>query len=151
VAANHLFAASHLALQEDRATASRLILRFEDALSESQNTEKLKYMEVVGFLNRPATELIPKAETFGASFFEIDEGSSMRLGYFLQTLGFPELEPLPTDRRVQMIETANAMPVWPEKGSVAIVGDTLLIKFGPYSNTQKSAICLQSIVPGFCE
>lgn len=156
VAANHLFAASQLALEADRATASRLILRFEDALSESESMEKLKYMEVVGYLDRPPTELIPKAETFGASFFQIDQGSSMRLGYFLQTLGFPELEPLPLERRVQMIETANAMPVWPEKGSVAIVGDTLLIKFGPYSDIQKSAICAlqgqsQVLVQDFCE
>jgi hypothetical protein len=118
--------------------------------------EKLKYMEVVGYLERPPTELIPKAETFGASFFQIDQGSSMRLGYFLQTLGFPELEPLPLERRVQMIETANAMPAWPEKGSIAIVGDTLLIKFGPYSDTQRLAICAmqgqpQAFVQDFCE
>jgi hypothetical protein len=80
----------------------------------------------------------------------------MRLGFFLQTLGFPKLEPLPLERRVEMIETANAMPVWPAIGSVAIVGDTVLIKFGPYSDTQKSQICTlqgqpQFTVQEFCE
>jgi hypothetical protein len=156
VSTNHLFAASHLALQEDRLTASRLILRIDDAVSESASSNELKYMEIVGYLNRPETELIPKAETFGASFFEIDQGNSMRVVFFLQTLGLRGVEPLPLERRVQMIEAANAMPVWPDKGSVAVVDDTILIKFGPYSDPQKSVICnLQNQLPpaaeGFCE
>ena len=156
VSTNHLFAASHLALQEDRLTASRLILRIDEAVSESENSDELKYMEVVGYLDRPASELVPKAETFGASFFEIDQGNSMRVVFFLQTVGLHGLEPLPLERRVQMIEVANAMPVWPDKDSIMIVGDTVLIKFGPYSDPQKSIICtLQDQLPltvqGFCK
>lgn len=156
VSTNHLFAASHLALQADRLTASRLILRIEDAISESENRDELKYMEIVGYLNRPATELIPKAETFGASFFEIDQGSSMRVLFFLQTLGYDGVRPLPLEKRVQMIEIADAMPIWPAKESITIVGDTILVKFGPYSDLQKSMICTlqdqtQFKVQDFCK
>ena len=33
------------------------------------------------------------------------------------------------------------MPVWPEKGSVKIIEDIVLVKFGPYSYRQKLLIC----------
>jgi hypothetical protein len=65
----------------------------------------------------------------------------MRLALFLQILGYHNLQPLPLEQRVQMIETATSMPIWPQNGSVMIVDDTVLVKFGPYSDIQKSAIC----------
>jgi len=138
---NHLFASSYLALQEDRLMASLLINRIEDAKAES-GTNNLKYIEIIGYLSSPSTELITKVETFGASFFEWDQGNAGRILLFLQiNYRDLDLQLLPVERRAQMIEIANAMPNWPKKGSVKIVGDTVLIKFGPYSYTQKKIIC----------
>jgi hypothetical protein len=140
-ATNRLFASSHLALQADRLFASRLIVRIEDALNESGNLKKLKYLEMVGSYNRRPTMLIPIAETFGASFFSWGDGDPSRVVAFLDTIGYQNLQPLPVEGRIQMVKIAEGMPIWPAQGSVKIVGDTVLIKFGPYSSFQKSIIC----------
>jgi len=140
ISTNHLFASSYLALQEDRLLASSLIERIEDAKAE-HGTKSLKYIEMIGYLNRPSTELIPKIETFGASFFAWDQGNVWRVIFFLQTVGYQDLQPLSLDRRPPMVEIANAMPNWPEKGSVVVINDVALIRFGPYSDAQKQQIC----------
>ena len=141
VAANHLFAASHLALQADRLMASRLIERIENAQADADTGVEIKYMEMVGYYSRPSTELIPKIETFGASFFEWDQGSVGRVLMFLQTVGYQGLQPLPVGMRSRLIEYANNMSIWPKSGSVRVVSDTVLVKFGEYSYNQKVAIC----------
>jgi hypothetical protein len=137
---NHLFASSHLALQADRLLASRLIGRIEDAQVEA-GMPPVKYIEVIGYYDRPSTKLIPKIETFGASFFEWDAGSSYRIAVFLETMGFPKLEPLSLDQRAQMVSIADLMSVWPHKDSVRVVNETVLVKFDDYSYTQKLVIC----------
>lgn len=154
VSTNRLFASSHLALQADRLLASRLIIRIDDAVNESNNLQELKYLEVVGSLSRPPTQLIPQAETFGASFFNWDDGNPIRIAAFLETIGYYGLHPLPVDGRIQMVSVAENMPNWPAKGSVMIVDETVLVKFGPYSNLQKTNICSginnTSELSGFC-
>lgn len=139
VATNHLFASSHLALQADRSLATRLIGKIEDAQAEA-GVDQVKYMEVIGYYKRQSTMLIPNIETFGASFFGWNQGTTFRILPFLQTLGY-SFQPLPSDRQIQMIEIANSMPSWPQKGSVMVIGDTALVKFGPYSDIQKAIIC----------
>lgn len=140
VSTNRLFASSYLALQADRVLATRLIGKIEDAQSEA-GVKELHYMEIIGYYSRPSTELIPKIETFGASFFEWNQGTAFRILPFLETLGFPELQSLPIEKRGEMVEIANSMPVWPEAGSVKVVGDVVLVKFGPYSDAQRQTIC----------
>lgn len=137
---NHLFASSHLALEADRMLASRLIGRIEDVQAET-DTKELRYIEIIGYYSRPSTELIPKIETFGASFFEWDQGNPYRILPFLQTIGFEELQPLPLQSRGQMIKIADLMPVWPDKDSIKIIDNIVLVKFGPYSSNQKQIIC----------
>jgi hypothetical protein len=137
---NHLFASSHLALEADRLLASRLITRIEDARAEA-GMPPVKYIEIIGYYDRPSTQLIPKLETFGASFFEWDAGSSYRIAVFLETLGLPRLELLTLDQRAQMVSIVDLMSVWPHKDSIKIVNETVLVKFGDYSYTQKVWIC----------
>jgi hypothetical protein len=148
VSTNRLFAASHLALQADRLLATRLIERIENAKSE-ENVQELKYIEIVGHPDRPGTELVPKLETFGASFFEWEQGNPARVVLFLQTIGYTDLYALPAEQRIQMIEFANDMPVWPQKGSIKIIDNTVLVKFGSYSYTQKLTMCksIQGNIP----
>jgi hypothetical protein len=137
---NHLFASSHLALQSDRLLASQLIERIESAKAEAGTTD-VEYLEVVGYFGRPSTLLIPKIGAIGASFFEWDAGDIHRIVAFLRTIGYEDLVPLPDERRIQLINLTNSMPVWPEKGSVKIIGDIVLVKFGPYSYRQKLIMC----------
>lgn len=140
VSANHLFAASHLALEEDRLVAVNLIKSIEEAKAQA-GSEEVKYLEIVGYLKRPSTQLIPKIETFGASYFEWDQGNVNRVIFFLQTLGYQGLSALPIDRRGLFVEQANLLPSWPQEGSVVVVQDTVLIKFSSYSILQKEQIC----------
>lgn len=140
ITTNHLFASSHLALQADRVLASQLMERMELAKSEAA-TPQVKYLEVIGFIHRQPTLLMPQTGTFGASFFEWNQGNTSRILRFFQTLGYGGLQAAPPKLRIQMIEHANTMPLWPEKESVQIVGDVLLVKFGPYSHAQKQQIC----------
>lgn len=140
VATNRLFGASHLALQADRLLASRLVERIDMARAGAPEPE-VRYLEIIGYPDRPATELMPKLETFGASFFDWDMGNPQRAILFLQTIGYTGLQALPAERRLDMVVVADAMPVWPQAGSVRIVDEAVLVKFGPYSYVQQQIIC----------
>jgi hypothetical protein len=147
---NHLFSSSHLALQADRALGAMLLARIEEVKDSIGGDPK--YYEVIGYVERAPTKLIPKSGTFGASFFEWEDGNAYRIGGFLRTLGFQGLSPVPEERRIQFTAMANSMPSWPHKSSVAAVGDTVLIKFGNYSTTQREKICAQvHTKEPFCE
>jgi hypothetical protein len=151
---NHLFASSHLALQEDRLLAAQLIDEIAEA-KEDAHAENVQYLEVVGYVSRPSTELIPKLETFGSSFFEWNGGNVGRIVLFMKTIGYSDLSFLPLERKQEMIKTAELMPRWPEKGSVKVQGDTVLVKFDSYSYAQRMEICASThdvdfLPSGFC-
>jgi hypothetical protein len=137
---NHLFGASNLALQEDRALATQLIMRIEEAKSEAK-TENVEFLEVAGALTRPVTPLIPQIETFGASFFQWDQGNVNRMIYFLNTITPLNIKALPLESRYNQIATFLDMPSWPAVGSVKAVNSVILVKFGPYSDLQTQEIC----------
>jgi hypothetical protein len=130
--------------------ASQLIGRIEDVRAAA-GAQEPKYLEVVGFRERPASLLMPKAETFGASFFEWDMGDAWRIISFLKTLGYyPNVRALPAAQRGLLLEMAGAMPRWPAHGSIALDGDIVIVKFGDYSSTQKKEICAATGRPEFC-
>ncbi len=137
---NHLFASSHLALQEDRVLGIRLIDRIEEA-KDAANSEDIRYFEMVGYIERPSTPLISRIETIGASFFGWDQGNSQRVLAFLKILGFYGLEPLPIERRSDFVDITGTMTIWPDSGSVKVFNDTVVVKFSDYSPYQISTIC----------
>ena len=95
--------------------------------------------------------MMPKIDTFGASFFEWDQGSAGRIVLFLRTLGyFNHVEPMPVQERGQQFETARAMPAWPAPGSVKVNGNAVIVKFGEYSSIQKRGICETTRQREFC-
>lgn len=154
VSTNRLFASSHLSLQADRLLAVQLIDEIQEA-KEVTGIKDVRYLHIIGYIERPPTELMPKIETFGASFFEWDGGNVGRVILFLNTIGYNELGFLPANRQAEMLQFTESMPIWPEKGSVKIVDDTVLVKFGPYSSSQTSQICNSTqnhrLIPqGFC-
>lgn len=150
---NHLFASSHLALEQDKILGSQLILRIEDEKADN-GIKEVNYLEMIGYVNRPSTPLISRIETIGASFFGWDQGNSTRAVRFLSILGYDGLQPLPNERRYEFIPFADEMPAWPAVGSVQVVDDVVLVKFGSYSKTQIESICTSAcrslIRTGFC-
>jgi hypothetical protein len=150
VSINYLNSSSHLALQADRLLASHVISRIEEA-RVAAGLRDLKYLEVVGYRERPASPLMPKADTFGASFFEWDHGHAARIVYFFRALGYYNgAEAMPMERRGRLFEVAGAMPRWPAPGSVRIDHDAAIVKFGDYSDHQKKDICEATRKSEFC-
>jgi hypothetical protein len=140
VSTNRLFGASHLALQADRLVAVRLMEKIDEAKVESGIQDPV-YFEVIGKLASDNTEAIPKRSTVGLSFFELPIIGQPRIASFLEISGYQTLQALPLSRLAEFVVRANAMPVWPAEGSVRIVRDTVLIKFGDYPTAYKQEIC----------
>lgn len=148
---NQLFASSYLALQEDRSFATRLIDAIETARVK-EDVQELHYIEVVGYYTRPSLPSIPKIETFGASFFEWGGGDPSRVAAFLQLMGYPLLQPLPLQDRAKLIPVSAEMTIWPSTGSVKVIDDVVVVKFGSYSALQRQDICMviAQSNPAFC-
>ena len=140
---NHLFASSAFAYEEDKLLATQLIQRIEDEKEET-NIVSPTYLEMIGYVERPSTPLVSRIENIGASFFGWDGGHANRVTNFLHILGYTSLDALPLERRSAYVEQGIAMPIWPSKGSVKIVGDVVLVKFSPYSRQQIKAICAEA-------
>lgn len=115
-------------------------MRIEDEKVKSGITD-IKYFEMVGYVDRPDTPLIPRIENIGASFFGWDQGNSMRVVNFLKILGYYGVEPLELNQRTQFVKIGEEMPNWPDEGSVKVIDNTVIVKFSPYSRTQKEEIC----------
>lgn len=150
ISTNTLFSASALVLQADRLLAGRVLERIADAKAAA-GAKDLKYLEVVGYINRTPTRLIPKSETFGASFFEWDQGNAHRIISFLKTLGAEELQALPEKERSELMDSTIPMTIWPDKGSVQVFRDTVVVKFGPYSDVQNQTICAAVKNAKYCD
>ena len=99
-------------------------------------------------VERPSTPLVSRIENIGASFFGWDQGNSTRVVNFLSVLGYTSLDALPQERHAEFVIEGELMPIWPAPGSVVIIGNTVLVKFGPYSETQIKTICEQESKTG---
>ncbi len=130
--------------------AAEIVSGINTAKSDA-GTSTLKYLDVIGYYERSETSITPKIETIGASFFEWDQGNVYRIVYFLNLLGYSDLRAMPPERRGDFTQIGNAMPTWPENGSILIVDDSVLVKFGPYSYAQIQYICSERNIPNFCE
>lgn len=156
ISINQLFGATHISLQSDRILAGRIIERIEMVRSQSPKPDEVKYIEVIGSFQQTPTLINPnpyRYEIVGKSFFEFNGGVSRRIVAFLNTLDYAELSPLPIDRRADFILTSERMPAWPKVGSVQVVNDTVLVKFGSYSEVQITQICnfeKPVLVENFC-
>lgn len=139
VSLNSLFVSSHLALQSDRVTAARIIERIETISADAD--QPIQYLEVVGFFNPSHSSMIHESEVIGASFFEWDQGSTVRIIEFLETMGLTKYSPATIRKRAELVSIAELMPKWPSSGSVVNVGDTIVIKLDDYSTMQKLSIC----------
>lgn len=135
---NRLLGSVQLAYQNDRMLAQQIAQQIVQA--ERQAGVKASYIEVSGHWQPPATRAIARVETIGASFFEWGGGDLNRIRMFLSTSGAPLLKVAPPARRIEAIHASLAMPTWPMDGSVTLVGDVVVVKFGPLSPPQLSAI-----------
>lgn len=129
----------HLALQNDRNLAEQIIIKANHLIAQS-NTP-VKYFEVVGYNTIKESLLIKKKDTIGASFFEWDGGNPYRILAFLELYGMPDLDVASIENRSMLLSETKTMPSWPQDGSIAVINETIILKFGDYSVTQRHILC----------
>ena len=144
---NRLAGASATAYQLDRNLAYEILLevqRIEPTLTE----RRVMNLEVVGSKGWAENRIMPKRETFGASFFEWEGGNRYRVAAFLRLHGLTVVGSSEGER-VRLLERGQAMPAWPLAGWVAIDGETVIVKFSKYSAQQGAQLCAAGSV-GMC-
>lgn len=134
--------ATHLALEADRAFGARLLERIDQAVA--RNKETPWFIEFVGYHAFPETSLRVKREHIGASFFAWDMGNTYRMTAFLKVLGLRKLYPAPEEKRRTLMPMTAGLTIWPDEGSVRVIGDTVVVKLGDYSQGQLELLCSQA-------
>jgi hypothetical protein len=141
---NRLFSASDFAYQLDKTLAHDIFLEVSKFPSYTlANVQPMKVV-LVGSKAWPETKLMPKSETFGASFFEWDGGNRYRVATFLRLSGLYVVAATP-EESAKVTHTAASMPVWPNPGWVVLDQGMLILKFGDYTWAQELALCRSGV------
>ena len=85
-----------------------------------------KHMVFIGKYSAPPIPF--RQEPVAASFFEYDEGNIQRMNDFLIAEGYA-IKQSTAQQRQRAYEAAEDMACWPEEGSIAALGDIIIVKF----------------------
>lgn len=141
---NRLFGASEIAYEFDKGLARDVLLETRRQNLVSSDFQILK-TEVVGSKSWPESRIMPRRETFGASFFEWDAGNRYRVAAFLRLAGVTAIG-AGDDLRAKVAGKAMTMPSWPNTGWVAQEQGVLIIKLSDYTTPQKLQLCAAGVV-----
>jgi hypothetical protein len=130
-----LFYASYTSWQADRNIAERMIERIYQ-LDPPKTNGRIKVV-FLGNYKHEQNELFFKSETHGASFFEWDPGKPYRINPFFKTNGISELYTVSLDLLKDYNAEIEAMPSWPDAGSIKLFDAIVLVKF---SNSKISGL-----------
>jgi hypothetical protein len=139
---NRQYYAAHWSLERDKATATEMLSRIGQILPRQD-----KYtIAVVGSLARKRGALIPRVpdSTLGASFFQWDAGNASRVAAFLNVLSDAKFSAASLDQSQAAFDAAATMPSWAEPGSIAQVGDVVVIKLSNANKSQLAPLCRNS-------
>lgn len=81
----------------------------------------------IGSHSQTGEENVIKQEVIGYSFFEWDGGNIFRIRNFMKSLGYDFLIPT-EEQKNRAIDIARTMPVWPDKNSVALKDNIIIVK-----------------------
>jgi len=139
---NRLFWSSALTLDRD----IYMVREIERELADTRSSlSGLEYLAVIG--SHPSAEgpITPKREAFGNSFFEWEGGNVYRIVALFRLFSEPPMQTLqalpPLSEAKLAIGDATTMPEWPAQGSLRIVGDTVILKFGDPTELQEARWC----------
>lgn len=137
--ANRQYYGGHWSLERDKAIAADIVSR-AGTLEPDKDVHSIA---VVGALHRKHGKLIPRVPdtTLGASFFEWDAGSALRIAKLLSMMSDDSFEPANGEQSARAFDAATAMPSWPAAGSIARAGDTIVIKLSRPTRSQLEAVC----------
>jgi hypothetical protein len=144
---NRQYYAGHWALERDSTIASEIVTRIQAVQPGSPNY----VVAIIGMLPQarsPLATAVPYS-TVGASFFEWDGGNAARINGLLNLLSDAKFHVAPPDLYLQAFDAAAAMPVWPTEGSIAKMGDVVVVKLSDPSAAQLVRFC-QGLTIGIC-
>ncbi|MFS0775276.1 glucosyltransferase domain-containing protein [Neobacillus sp. 3P2-tot-E-2] len=124
--ANLLFS-EHVKYEEDVTLANRINIQLDSmGISDRKN-----YSLIILGKHEPENVINLKGETLGHSFFAWDmgtkQGTTIRAVVFMRTLGYPFQKP--TDEQLNYAHSIKQeMTVWPDKNSIRIENDSIIIK-----------------------
>ncbi|MCR8844855.1 glucosyltransferase domain-containing protein [Paenibacillus sp. SC116] len=87
----------------------------------------------VGSRIQQERENVIKQEVLGHSFFEWDGGNPARINFFMRSLGYEYNDPT-EEQREKGIEIAKDLPVWPDKNSIILADDIIVVNLPENSN-----------------
>jgi hypothetical protein len=134
-----LFNADAIARQRDELVANEIVARINQVRSTTTSNPLLKFT-MVGMLEHETKGTALKIEVFGSSFFEHGGGNIWRVQRYLQLMGVRDLYPVSIDTLRDKLADVDRMPAWPAPGSVAMVDQVLVLKFGELTSGQKAQL-----------
>lgn len=131
-AASRIFYSDYNRYQDDIQLANHIAYRIMDLnLGESP-----PYPVVfVGSHTQKERKGLFKQEVIGHSFFEWDGGNPMRMNAFMKALGYDYQTPA-EEQKSQAAAAAAAMPIWPDRESIALVGGLVIVNLSESGVTQ---------------
>ena len=136
---NKLYFGGHWALERDKLLGGQIISRIEEMFPE----ESTYTIAVVGegpVKNDALVRYVPSS-TIGASFFQWDGGNPQRIAAFLNFLSSAKFNPASRDQAERALEAAEAMPSWPDRGSIARGDGVIIIKLSKPHSLQLQMLC----------
>lgn len=133
---NRLLSSAQIVYHIDRARAQQVIQELMRV--EAESGIRAKYLEVSGVWQMPPSPAVARVGVIGSSLFEWDGGSARRIAAFLSVNGYRFLDRAPLELRLSALQASLSMPTWPMQGSVKMVGEVAVVKFGPLSSRQKA-------------
>lgn len=133
-----LFNADAIARERDRIVATQLAMRIADL--DGYRPDQRYPLVVMGEHDHEVAGPARRVEIFGTSFFSHDGGNPYRISAYLRLLGFQNL------RGARLLEVRDSLPeierlpAWPARGSVVMIKDAIVIKFGPISYAQRQVL-----------
>lgn len=132
-----LFNADRRARERDAALASTLVRRIEE-VGRERFGDTIPFTLAGTWSPRPRGPS-DRVEIFGTSFFEHGGGNVWRVFAYLKLTGFEGLKPVPFAEILDAVPQIEAMPSWPDPGSVAVVGDVVVVKLGDITPGQRQS------------
>ena len=134
---SRLYYSAYVTWLNDRALGEEILARI-DALPGLDSSRPIP-IELSGFHDWPRSQMVPAvgSNPAGASFFGWDEGNTGRVVYFMKTLGRLDFEAASAEQHINISAAVEKMPAWPRPGAISMIDGTVVIKFGPYSESQK--------------
>jgi hypothetical protein len=136
---NKQYYAGHWALERDKLLGGQIISRIEEMFPK----ETTYTIAVVGegpVKNDALIRYVPSS-TIGASFFQWDGGNPDRIAAFLNFLSSAKFSPASREQTERAFEAAEAMPSWPDHGSIARGDGVVIIKLSKPNALQLRLLC----------